>query len=372
MSTAKTGLSRRDMDRGRRIAEFLAGAWRAAPGPVSLSPSELADITPFLLQTGAGALAWWRIRHTQLEKTAAARQLRKAYRLHAVQSAVHEANLQQIFDHLGSYSDEVVLFKGWVVSRYYADPALRPFGDIDLAVPPGQLTAIHKLLRASTEHGAMIDLHEGMPDLPDRQWSALWARCQCVRLGNARIQILSPEDQLRNLCLHLLRHGAWRPLWLCDVAAIVESLNSQFDWDYCLSGNRRLSEWVLSVLGLASHLLGAQVKSVRALDSARLPPWLVDTLLERWGAGDRGDSHNRDDRPILESVRNFSRFWHALRCRWPNAIEAALKLRSGPFSPIPRCLLQLAAFLQRAFKLFIRLPKHCRRDFAESSVTIHS
>ena len=46
------------------------------------------------------------------------------------------------------------------------------------------------------------------------------------------------EDQLRQLCLHLLRHGACRPLWLCDVAVMLESLPGDFDWDRCLGGDR--------------------------------------------------------------------------------------------------------------------------------------
>jgi hypothetical protein len=50
-----------------------------------------------------------------------------------------------------------------------------------------------------------------------------------VELNGAKIRILGAEDHLRLLCLHLLKHGAWRPLWLCDVAAALESRPSSFD-----------------------------------------------------------------------------------------------------------------------------------------------
>ena len=62
----------------------------------------------------------------------------------------------------------------------------------------------------------------------------LFARSRVVNLGNEQIRILGLEDQLALSCIHLLKHGAWRPLWLCDVGLIIETLPAYFDWELCL------------------------------------------------------------------------------------------------------------------------------------------
>ena len=42
------------------------------------------------------------------------------------------------------------------------------------------------------------------------------------------VRVLSPEDDLRFLCLHLLRHGAVQPLWLCDICVLLEARANDF------------------------------------------------------------------------------------------------------------------------------------------------
>jgi hypothetical protein len=74
-------------------------------------------------------------------------------------------------------------------------------------------------------------------------WDELFARSQLVPLGDSQIRILGDEDHLRIICLHLLRSGAWRPLWLCDVAVALETLSPDFDWDICLGRDPRQADW---------------------------------------------------------------------------------------------------------------------------------
>ena len=67
----------------------------------------------------------------------------------------------------------------------------------------------------------------------------LYLHSQLVLLGKAEIRVLGFEDQVRLLCLHMLYHGVFRPVWLCDLGMTLESLPSDFDWDYFLSGKDR-------------------------------------------------------------------------------------------------------------------------------------
>ena len=45
-----------------------------------------------------------------------------------------------------------------------------------------------------------------------------------------------------------VRHGLWRPLWLVDVALLVESLPPGFDWDACLSASAWAADGVRHVV----------------------------------------------------------------------------------------------------------------------------
>src|SRR5262249_54417073 len=149
---------------------------------------------------------------------------------------------------------DVLVCKGWTIARLYPETGLRPYGDIDSCVRPDQMTTAMAILSEEGGPGGNVDLHCGVPDLENRRWHDLIRRSRLVSLGAEQVRILGPEDQLRQLCLHLLRHGAWRPLWLCDIGMFVESLPAGFDWDYFLHGKQRLAGWLVCVLGLASRL----------------------------------------------------------------------------------------------------------------------
>ena len=110
------------MENGRLIARVLAGSWRQSREPLVISPAELDLVTPLLLESGAGALGWKRVSNSTLRSAAAALELQQAYRLHALQSAVHERNIQNALTLLRSAGVEPILVKGWAVARLYPDP----------------------------------------------------------------------------------------------------------------------------------------------------------------------------------------------------------------------------------------------------------
>jgi hypothetical protein len=78
-------------------------------------------------------------------------------------------------------------------------------------------------------------------------------------MGDIPVKVLSPEDHLSMLCVHFLGHGGWRPIWLCDIAAAMESLTESFDWQTCLGEDTRRAGWILSALACAHEILGAQL-----------------------------------------------------------------------------------------------------------------
>jgi hypothetical protein len=245
---------------------------------------------------------------------------------------------------------EPLLFKGWAVAQLYPEKGLRPYGDIDLCVHPSQYQLAETLL-SSEDPECRVDLHPGFEGSNDRAHDAFWTRSRLVRLGEVDIRVPGLEDHLRLLCCHLLRHGAWRPLWLCDIALVVESRSPDFDWDYCLGSNRRRADWVACAIGLAHHLLGAKVDDTPAAGrAAHLPPWLVPAVLKQWAI------LHRFRVPIVGAF--FNHPMDGIRevlHRWPDPIVAT-SLMGGPFNELPRLPFQVAEFLWQCGEFFGRLP----------------
>src|SRR5262245_8266561 len=78
---------------GRQITEVLAFVWHNPPSSSSRSAESLRQSAPLLLNSGAGALAWWRLQHSDLRSTPEAEELHQAYRLHTLQAAIKEREI---------------------------------------------------------------------------------------------------------------------------------------------------------------------------------------------------------------------------------------------------------------------------------------
>ena len=338
-----------NITQGALVASALAGAWRNEPPNVSLSEDELARVAPLLDGSGAGALAWWKLQGSTLAETDAARGFRQSYRLQTLRAAVREGELESLFTLLEAACVDALLVKGWAAGRAYTEQGLRPTGDIDLYVLPSQFRRAKEVLASPEGRRFWVDLHEGFGELGDEDASELYERSTFISLGGARVRVLCEEDGLRLLCFHLLRHGAWRPLWLCDVAAGFESRAACFDWSRFLGRRRRGANWVLSTLGLAESLLGANVEGTQAARAAeRLPRWLVPCVLARWSRPFATEQaplkHHAPMRAYLRRPRGVLR---DLRRRWPGPVEATIAT-GGRFDSLPRWPFQLAHSAARA------------------------
>lgn len=341
--------------RGRLVAAALAGAWRRSPPPLTLSVGDLATLAPLLLGTGGAGLLWWRFRSTELAACPFALELKQAYRFQTLQALLHENQIARAVTLLRSAGIEPLLAKGWVLARLYPEAGLRPSGDIDLWVLPEQHAAAEGVLRSPAAQGCPVDLHQRCVELRDRSLADLFQRSRLVRLGKVEVRILGPEDHLRLLCVHMLAHGAWRPLWLCDIAVAVEARPEDFDWDCCLAGSRQRAEYVLCAMGLAHRLLGARLDGTAgASGAARLPGWLVSTVLREWGAG---YSHRR---PLMTYLRHPAGLLQALRRCWPNPILATVEV-GGPFNELPRLPFQFAQCLSRTAQIAAELAGSLRK-----------
>ncbi len=331
---------------GSAVACVLTGAWRESPPNLAMAPGEISAVMPLLLGSGAGALAWWRVRqHSEMMSAIVIDQLRQAYLHSSIHAAKHEREVAEIFKVLRSAGIEPILIKGWAIARAYPETGLRPPGDIDLCVSPEQHAAAKAILNMPEYQQYWVDLqHDEVDKLDERSFQELYSSSELLKLENTEVRVLGAEDHLRILCFHLLKHGAWRPLWLCDVSAALESCSPRFDWDRCLGGNKRRANWVLCAIGLAHELLGARLGDgpVKA-GATGLPGWLIPSVLEQWNAPYPPNL----GAPIRECIWEPVQFFKAIRKRWPNPIQATVAA-DGQLNGAPRLPFQIVNCMRRA------------------------
>lgn len=341
--------------KGSLVATVLSGAWRTSSfPPVAFSEVELDEVTPLLCGSGAAALAWRRLANTGLRDTSSAQVLHQTYRLQSLQAEILEQKVEKVFRLLRQSRVEAVLAKGWVAAKFYSDTALRPYSDIDICVRAEHFDLAERVFSGSEANDCEVDLHKDFYEFKERRTDEIFIRSELVTLGVEEIRTLCPEDHLALLCIHFLKHGAWRPLWLCDIGVAIESLPESFDWNVCLGRNKTRATWIMAAIGLAKRMLGAGTDGLplaaEAMDS---PAWLVDNILEQWAnpfpLAQAPMSHPV---PMAHLLRHPAGLFEGLRKRWPNAIIATVSV-NGRFNNIPRLPYQMANCILRAGRLFV-------------------
>jgi hypothetical protein len=347
---------------GRLVATVLSGAWRSAPPPLEWSPDELTEVAPLLLASGAGALGWWRVRLSALGSTEAAQALHDTYRLYTLKAALYRREIPDTITLIRSAGIEPIMVKGWAIARQYPELGLRPYGDIDLCCRPDQYSAAAAVLTRARGLTFYADLHRGFARLDELSWEEVYARSQVVKIGGLEVRIPGPEDHLRLLCVHFLRHGAWRPLWLCDIAVALETRPPDFDWTRCLGPSRRVADWVACAIGLAHQLLGARVDDTPVAPRApRLPRWFVPQVLTHWSAPDPSLYPPQSYMgPLLTYIRRrqLKSALQALRRRWADPIAATITVK-GPLNDWPRLPFQIGDY---GWQVLMRLTKSMRDE----------
>jgi hypothetical protein len=339
------------------LCKVLAGAWRRSPPTLERPSEELFRLVPVLAGSGLAPLVWHRLRRHHA-RAAGATELRRAYRYHSLQSALSEHKIREAFTLLRAAGVEPLLIKGLSGARFYARRELRPYGDIDLVVKPSEMSAAQSALGETDGLRNWVDLHSF--DGPEGYYLAdVYGRSGLFTLGGVPVRVPRPEDHLRVTCVHLLKHGAWRPLWLCDVAAAVEARPKGFDWGVCLGGSRRVAECVGCAVRLAHVLLGADLSHTPFADARGIPPrWLVRAVLSQW---ERPFAQDHEAPELMSAaLRRPAKLAKALRRRWPDPVKATLRF-GGSFDESPRLAYQLGDYVLSGAAFVARLPGLLRR-----------
>ncbi len=341
---------------GSEIARLLTHSWRDPIERVS-PPANLERHVPLLLSLGVAGLAWRNLGDSH--DSFGVNPLTDAYRRSAVEAMFHEYSIADIFQRARAKQIEPIVFKGWAIARLYPDVALRPYGDIDLWVRRDELESLSAALPPDSQY--CVEPHIMFYRDFERSFAEVMRDSQLVQLGSAPIRLPSEEDHLRFVCLHFLHHGGWRPLWLCDVALMVESRASNFDWDKCLRGSRKYADWIACVIGLAHRLLGANISGTPVEKRARsLPDWLPAAVLRQWGKGSGMSRAENLSVSFAETMARRGQVSQALSEHWRNPIQASVEMNAG-FNQTPRLFFQLGAAVARLPEFTRSLRSEIRR-----------
>ena len=345
-------MSRNIKGEGELLARALKGAWREEDvPPFDLSEPELDQITPLLMGSGAAALGWRVVSKSPLRESSSGELLHQAYRLQSLQAEIQEQKIGKVFRLLREASLDAILAKGWVAAGLYPDRTLRPYGDIDICVRPGDYKAVSVLFSSPEGRDCWIDLHRQFVEIGNRSVEELFSRSKMQSLGQEEVRTLGDEDHVALLSIHLLKHGAWRPLWLCDVGAAMESPSPAFDWERCLGDDQTRAGWVKSAFGLAHRLLGARTDKLPLnMKTLVIPEWLEATVLQQW-SNPYAIYQAPMNHPVAmaDMLRRPSGLIDGLRQRWPNPIIATISVH-GQLNHLPRLPYQVANCIARAVR----------------------
>jgi len=340
------------MQIGVELAEILAGTWRPLSfrKPKFLS-EKLHRLAPLLTAGGGAALTWFGIRRHKSEFSELVVNLYlEAYVASAARAATHEAELERILLAFQATGVRSILLKGWSVGRLYPESGLRPSGDIDLWIDPAQRAQAGEVLKRVASGRQPVDLdHDQFRRFENRSFADFYASCETAHLGSTPIKVLQREDQTRTLCLHFLKHGGWRSIWLCDIAVLLESSNTTFSWDLCLGRNARRARWIGCTIALTRDLLGARIPPGAPRCVTSNPPgWFTRTILREWSNPSAPNATSL----ALMIPELKSRPWKlksTMLGRWRNPIQATVDCDRA-FDVLPRWPYQFWDGISRAHR----------------------
>jgi hypothetical protein len=198
----------------------------------------------------------------------------------------HYDELRQILQSFKDAGIPVIILKGAAFAEIvYHDIGLRGFNDIDIMVRKEDLqkaknTAIdagyaldkipeaiyekfgynlHYIKKTTLEIHWNITRRTGSERYTKIEIEELWKNVISSKVLDFDILVLSPEDQLLHLCIHLAGHRYNRVIWFCDISEIIEHYN--VNWELVLKNAKKYRAQAYLYYGLyfTSKLLDADV-----------------------------------------------------------------------------------------------------------------
>jgi len=229
--------------------------------------------------------------------------LRSAWLAAERQHLLASKALREIVDAFGTAGIETILLKGpALAAEYYAEPAARPYTDLDVLVRRrDRNSAMEVLERLGYAHGSPgrslgyelehapaayfvsrdgarlpVDLHwecvahPGGRRATDLVAEEIWSRAVPAPAWGAAARVPATEDLLVYLAAHLaVHHSLAGMLWQLDVAIVLERHGAALDWDAVTA---RATRW------RAAAALYFALRAVELALGVAAPTWATDRL----------------------------------------------------------------------------------------------
>jgi hypothetical protein len=278
-----------------------------------LSEEDWQNLIQLAGKLGVGGVFYYRIKIDKLDSLVPSNclaTLRQQYLNNDARNLINKLELVKIAKAFQAHEIPLIVLKGAFLAEFvYPDSAMRGMTDVDIMVRVNDLSRAAEVLVSlgyqskddyfvenipSTAHhlpgffkkgGPRIELHWTILTLEDRRpidIQVLWKRAVPVRISDADMLALCPEDLLLHICGHASYHHTFevglRALY--DVKVIIDRYQKELDWPGFIQYTR---DWhwergVYIVLQLAKDLLGAAVPEEVLL--SLMPPDFNETTLE--------------------------------------------------------------------------------------------
>lgn len=200
--------------------------------------------------------------------------LEESYLITLTNNMVLINDLSRILNSLEDKGIRTIVLKGAaLLDRVYSDIGVRPVMDIDLLFYRGENERAGKVFedlgyrlvsfcpRIYDNGRAVLDIHTEVDSFtrighvsntPKISHDSLWEDAPPWEEGFKFVRILSPEDTILTLSIHLLKHSFLRFIWHIDIIKLIEK-NPELDWEKIgkkarEAGFERLLYYVLSYL----------------------------------------------------------------------------------------------------------------------------
>lgn len=302
-----------------------------ADWPAMLQLAEAHRLAPLLyyhLRQEPHRDAWYRV------PAAIRRQLTVQYLRHQRANQIRLAALRTILEAYADAHLPVLLLKGSALCHLlYPDPALRPMGDLDVLVRPGDADRAQALLArlgfdapapgprwrhhhypsaAKRQDGivVLVEVHHHV--LPANTgvsltWETLTAPPCPVTLHAGTAHTLGYEDMLWHLCHHLVGQPiARQPLfWIAgvDILGFAARFANAIDWAFI----RRRYPFVLNTLAMLSLVVPLPERLRRRLDlDVRSIPGGIGVIYDGWPAQSSREAR-KQPRTMIQLLRKTFR-----------------------------------------------------------------
>lgn len=299
---------------GKSVSLLLYRFWDQ-DARVLLERDEQQRLTPVLLAHGMGAFAG---RSAQ------------GPRIHGVRARSDRQRLKQTLGLLDSAKVRYLVGGAFSSVRLYPQAGLRPLDRLELLLDGADLPRAEQALSRSE---LRIDYRPFGADA----FANLFERSLLRAHEDVQVRCLGAEDELR---LTLLKLNASEPLWLCDVALLLERGPQALDVKRVIES----SPWNACAVQLARDVLGARVPEqlAVAVPAQRAPAWVERSLMSRWGRPATTLEKN-----AVEYARQPKLWVTVLRDRLPDPIQVNASARVPPQCSPVRAGLNVALFAAR-------------------------